>query len=644
MLENTCVFFAVLRILAENRGKHMQKTKGKDDISLYLDNQEYIANNYVMKCFAVTMFVFTGTFILNLLGVFVIDQKLMLSAYIPSVIIYLSVFIVSKLVSLSDIRIKYLILFCIVAMFTIVGVFLTYHVVLVLFLPILYAVLYSSKPLMRYVYFLTIISTIVMVYGGYYYGLCDANMVLLTTSSMDKYVSGGLFILNELNPNPVLSLMLFFIIPRCFIYLAFMVACSSLYNIVSGSLEKARLTAELEKAKEAAESANRAKSQFLAKMSHEIRTPVNAVMGMNEMIIRESSEDNIKSYAMDAKNSSVQLLGIINDILDSAKIESGKMEIVPVKYEICSMLNDLYNMINVRATQKNLKLIFDIDSKLPSKYFGDDKRLKQILVNLLTNAVKYTEKGTVTLKLEGRVEADTATLCFSVKDTGIGIRKEDISKLNDAFARLDISRNRNVEGTGLGMNIVQQLLKLMGSELKIESEYEKGSEFSFELVQKVTDHKELGSFREKLVNASAQKQFRSRFTAPDARILVVDDNIMNLKVFKGLLKETSIQITEAGSGRECLELLKKQSFDMVFLDHMMPDMDGVETFEEIKKRELCRGVPVIMLTANAIVGDKERYLEMGFDDFLSKPIVPGKLDEMIISFIPFKCDILQNKQ
>ena len=378
-----------------------------------------------------------------------------------------------------------------------------------------------------------------------------------------------------------------------------------------------------------ADAANQAKSDFLAKMSHEIRTPINAVVGMNEMIIRESNEPEIHKYAFDIKRSADTLLSIINEILDSSKIESGKLEIIPVTYEISSLFHDVYNMIHFRAQQKNLELIFDIDKNMPAGLYGDDVRLKQIMVNLLTNAVKYTYEGTVTLSAKSEVKGDTAFLSIKVTDTGIGI-KEDINKLFVKFERIEESRNRNIEGTGLGMSITLQLLKLMGSELTVQNEYGKGTEFAFCIQQGITNFVPLGDFNERINQKPGQSNYTLSYVAPNAKILVVDDNEMNRKVFRSLLKKSHMKVSEADCGMSCIEMLKEQKFDLVFLDYMMPMTDGIETLKEIKNQHLCDGVPIISLTANAVVGAKEEFLSASFDDYLTKPIVPEKLDRIIL--------------
>lgn len=385
-----------------------------------------------------------------------------------------------------------------------------------------------------------------------------------------------------------------------------------------------------------AEKANRAKSEFLARVSHEIRTPINAVIGMNEMVLRESSQEDVKKYSMDIKTSAHALLGIINDILDFSKIESGKMEIVPTEYELNSMLNDLYNMFSLRTHEKGLRFEVNIDPGLPSKLYGDDIRIRQVLINLLTNAVKYTRKGTVTFEVTGERNGADVLLHFTVRDTGIGIRQEDIPKLFSAFERLDEEKNRDVEGTGLGMNISLQLLKLMNTDLHVESVYGEGSRFFFALRQSVVDAEPIGNFQERAKRAAREHNYHASFTSPEAEILLVDDNRVNRRVFCGLLKQTKVQITDVGSGRECLDHIRQKHYDLIFLDHMMPEMDGMETMRQMKEMEdnLCKETPVIMLTANAIMGAKEQYLAAGFDDFLAKPIDQTKLERLMMHWMP----------
>lgn len=610
------------------------KKEAESGILAYVADKEQTANRYVLRCFTISMLIYTVAYILNLLNIFIVDQKIFGTGYWASLAVYLIAMVIIRKIPLSNTKTKYLLLFEVMVVYTIMEMFLTYHLVVLSVLPFLYAILYSSKQVMRYVYGLTVVSQLFVVYGGYFFGLCDANMALLTTSSLQSYNIDGVFALTTINPNPIVTVGLYYFAPRCLIYIAFMVVCNSIYNIVSGSLEKAQLTSELEQAKLAAEKANRAKSDFLTKMSHEIRTPINGVIGINEMILRESKEAETKKYAMDIKNSANALLSIINQILDSSKIESGKMEIIEDRYYVGKVLNDIHNIISVKANDKGLKLVFDIDASIPSELFGDDVRIRQVLMNLLTNAVKYTQEGTVTLSVKSNVVGEKVTLYCSVKDTGIGIKEEDIAKLSDEYQRIEEERNRYIEGTGLGIMITVQLLKLMNSELKVKSEYGVGSEFSFALEQKIINEEPLGVFNETDEQAVAEYKHSVEYIAPDAKVLVVDDNALNLKVFKSLLKQTQVQVFEAPSGNQCIKMVEEQDFDIIFMDHMMPELDGMETLSILRERKLCAGVPVIMLTANAIMGAREEYLRAGFDDYLTKPIVADKLEKMLLNFLP----------
>lgn len=401
--------------------------------------------------------------------------------------------------------------------------------------------------------------------------------------------------------------------------------------VISDITENYHYMIRLEQQTEIANQANRAKSIFLAKMSHEIRTPINSVLGMNELILRESSEKQIRSYATDIKTSASALLSLINEILDSSKIESGKLEILPVEYELDSLLNDVAGMIFIKAKEKELDFRLSVDEALPNRLYGDDVRIRQILTNLLTNAVKYTEKGAVTLFLTGKIESGYVIMHYEVRDTGIGIKEEDMPKLCMDFERLEEKRNRSVEGTGLGMSIVVGLLRLMESQLKVDSVYGEGTTFSFDLRQKMVDEQPIGSFEERSRVLHKEQEYQPLFIAPEAKILLVDDNDINRRVFCNLLKATRVQITDVDSGEKCLDKTMSEHYDLIFLDHMMPGMDGVETLHYMREQEenLCKDTPVIILTANAVVGAKEHYLEEGFDDFLAKPINPEKLERML---------------
>ena len=393
---------------------------------------------------------------------------------------------------------------------------------------------------------------------------------------------------------------------------------------------------ELRESADAAISVGKAKSSFLAQMSHEIRTPINAVLGMNEMILRESDNSEIKEYAINIQSAGKTLLSLINSILDFTKIEDGKMELVPVRYDVSSMVNDLVNSISERAKNKGLDFMLDVDSAIPCTLFGDDVRIRQVIMNLLTNAVKYTEKGKVTLTISGKKLQDGKFLLrVSVCDTGIGIRSEDREKLFESFARLDETRNRNIEGTGLGMSIVTRLLALMGSELYVESEYEKGSDFSFELVQEIVEDEPIGDFSERLKKSIDKAHDEKYLFTHGANVLVVDDNDTNRKVARSLMKRNGIVPDEAASGEEAIDKMTIWQYDIVFLDHMMPVMDGVETLKKLKENDLIpKGCVIIALTANAVSGARDRYLENGFDDYLSKPIEVAQLERKLAVWLP----------
>lgn len=422
------------------------------------------------------------------------------------------------------------------------------------------------------------------------------------------------------------------------IFVVLVGACTIIIILLMNKVirSQAEMNTKLSKAVEEATVAGKAKSDFLAQMSHEIRTPINAIIGMDEMILREASDSEITEYAHNIKNASSTLLTLINGILDFSKIESGKMEIISGKYETNAMIDNLVNMISDKAEKKGLTFNVDIDPNLPKQLYGDDVRIRQVITNILTNAVKYTNRGSVTMTMKVyEVSEDDCTLYVEVKDTGIGIREEDMDKLFASFQRLDEKRNKNIEGTGLGMSIVEGLLSMMGSKLKVESTYGKGSTFSFMLSQKIIDSTPIGEYVKGAGSSEEKASKRREFTLKNAAVLVVDDNDMNLKVAKGLMKRMGMVPDLASSGESCIDMIKEKRYDIILMDHMMPVMDGIETLAKINKEGLLRAdTVVIALTANAVVGAREMYLEKGFKDYLSKPIDPEQLEDMFIKYLP----------
>lgn len=411
---------------------------------------------------------------------------------------------------------------------------------------------------------------------------------------------------------------------------------------------------ELLEEKVRAESASNAKSDFLANMSHEIRTPINAVLGMNEMIIREDNRaldvaesdpmlvqealENINVYAGDVKKAGHNLLAIVNDILDFSKIEAGRMELAEAPYQLSSLINDINNMIMFKAQDKGLVFNVEADPSLPDELSGDEVRVRQILTNLLNNAVKYTEKGSVILKLRGKKQDEnTLILTIVVWDTGIGIKPEDKEQLFNKFERLEMDRNSTVEGTGLGLAITHNLIELMGGNIEVESEYGKGSIFTVNIPQKIVSGSTLGDLQTRLKdNAPGNRPYKESFRAPDATILIVDDTRINLTVAVNLLKNTKMKIDTATSGEEAVNMASKTRYDVIFMDQRMPGMNGTEAFHKIRETEngASKDVPVICLTADAVIGAKERYLSEGFSDYLTKPIDNFALEKLLMKYLP----------
>ena len=389
----------------------------------------------------------------------------------------------------------------------------------------------------------------------------------------------------------------------------------------------------LKAAEEKARKASAAKDEFLSSMSHEIRTPINTILGMNEMIGRKSNDNEISRYSRDIEHSGKLLLSIINDVLDFSKIEAGKMQLYPAPFDTLSLFSDAVSLLDERAPLKGLSVSLDISPDIPATLVGDDVRLRQIIMNLITNAVKYTSEGSVSLtaKAESLPEENRVSLLVSVSDTGTGISREDGEKIFTEFSRVGSVKNRHIEGTGLGLAISKNLALSMGGDIVFESEVGKGSVFTVELPLEVADITPMGELSKK-GRGVKKKAYKPLFKAPDVRILAVDDNAMNLTVIKELLSETEMTIDTAKDGHEALELTREGKYDVILMDHMMPYLDGIETFKMLRDEEgnPNRSTPVIALTANAVSGSKEKYLSEGFSDYISKPVDPAVLEEKLL--------------
>ena len=395
---------------------------------------------------------------------------------------------------------------------------------------------------------------------------------------------------------------------------------------------------EMERLMHQAEASNEAKSAFLANMSHEIRTPMNAICGMADMLLDEKLTEQGKEYADTIKSSSAGLLSIINDILDFSKIESGKMPIIPEEYYFASLVHDVVSMMEVRVKDRPVELIANVPDDVPRKLYGDTGRIKQILINIVGNAVKFTHEGTVTIGISWQaLDNDMGRLVFSVADTGVGIKEEDMAKLFDSFEQVDMKKNRGVEGTGLGLSISKLLVESMGGHISVESKYGEGSTFTFNIIQKIIDASPCEYNKNKNKRGVGHKQFAIDFCAPEAKVLVVDDNKVNLRVAAGLLKKFGIVPDTVDNGQDSIDIIRGQSqYDLVFMDHMMPEMDGIEAVQKIRSigTQYTDGLPIVALSANAVKGMEEQFLAGGMNDFLPKPIELAMLGAILKKWLP----------
>ena len=554
--------------------------KKNDDISVYIENQEYIANTYVMKCFSVTMILYFLTFLLNICGIFIIDQSVIQSGFVPSLIIYFIVYLVTKKVSLSDIRTKYFILFCVVLMFTIIGMTITYHVVLIALLPILYATLYTSKRVMGYVYGLTVISTIVVVYGGYYFGLCDANMALLTSTKLQNYIVDGQFVLNAVNDNPAVTLMLFFVVPRCLIYIAFMSVCSGIFKLISGSLEKARRTTEMEEFQ--AELEKKVDEQTV-----ELRDQQKKINDLYIQTVTALSE------AVDAKDRYTS--GHSKRVAEYARMIAARMGKSKKEQEEIYRAGLLHDVGKIRIPVE----IINKPGRLTDEEFNIIKIHPVTGYHILRGI-----SGNSDIAIAAKYHHER----YDGKGYPNGLEGENIPESARILGVADsydaMTSNRSYRNA-LPQDVV-----------RAEIEKGKGTQFDPYVADVMLQ----------LMDEDTEYNMKQN-DLTDRKILIVDDEPMNHRIIEHIIKEEGMyQIISAEGGREALDILEKEKVDVIMLDVVMPDMDGLETLRRIREKYQ---TPVVLMTADKTLDTSTEFAELGCDDYVTKPFLPLLIKEVI---------------
>lgn len=415
----------------------------------------------------------------------------------------------------------------------------------------------------------------------------------------------------------------------------FVYTVSDISDDIAQLIQQEGMIKAIEEQNERLKEADNKKSRFVSSMSHEIRAPINAIVGLNEVILRDCKDEIIRGYAKDIKAASQYLLSLVNDILDYSKIEAGKMEIVPVEYNMRDLIIGVCNIVRPKLVGKNIEFEMKLGEDVPKRLFGDEIRISQILINLLVNSVKYTNEGKVSFYVEKVADLNgQVAIKFSVHDTGVGIKQEDMATFFEEYGRIDLIKNRNTEGTGLGMSIVQGLLAQMKSQLIVESVYGKGSTFSFVLLQKVVNEKEVQDADNEKEDEGKGNQENAIREIPDRNILVVDDSAINLHVVEALMAPYKANVECVNGGRKAIEMMKQKKYDIVFIDHMMPEMDGIETLNELRRIDnYYNKVPVVALTGNYSPTAREEYVSLGFTDYLEKPILLEALNTIINKYV-----------